>query len=160
MNAVFESREQEIQAAIKAFPCLPGQKGLLVSIQGRIAGCDTLSSSDAYEKLHGKLVRSYVLDTLLEPSRESAVVEESHVQSFLQGIIRCKEERFSSVGCGESLRFENGEIAGAALVYDTTVVHLTAFRSEPGENRVEKAHRMATLSARRRRFFNGSGSNF
>jgi hypothetical protein len=78
-------------------------------------------------------------------------------QSFLDDFGKCRGERFPSVGCGESLRLQNEEIAGAALVCEETVIHLAAFRSDPREETTAETQRMAKLSERRRRFNSGRG---
>jgi len=157
MHEVFQGREKEMRAALDRFACQPGQYGLAVAIRGRILGCDLLARQSAYARLHEKLVRSYVLDALLEPPQELRVPAEGEVAAFLAAVTRCNVERFPSVGCGESWRFRNGTIAGAGLVLDTAVIHLAAFSTDPAEEADSSLRRMQLFSHRSQRFFGRRG---
>jgi hypothetical protein len=151
MHDLFVERENDLRAALAAFPAEPGQHGLLVSIRGQVVGCDLLSRADAYGRLHGKLVRSYVLDALLgEPGVPKA--DEAQAREFLTSAAKCREERFPSVGCGESVRLQNGQTAGAALIHEGTVIHVALFRLDPMEEAAAGSRKMARLAQRRRRF--------
>jgi hypothetical protein len=151
MHDLFIERENDLHAALSAFTVEPGQQGLLVSIRGQVVGCDLVSRADAYGRLHGKLVRSYVLDAFLEkPSEPKA--DEAQAREFLASAATCREERFPSVGCGESVRLQNGHTAGAALVHEATVIHVALFRLDPMEEAATELRRMARLAQRRRRF--------
>ncbi len=158
MSEVFEARRQDTQEALAAFVCQAGQHGLLVAIRGRVAGCDTVSRSATYARLHSKLIRSYVLDALLENPRAAGSLDERQAPMFLESIAKCRAERFPSVGLGESLRLQNGETSGAALACEQSVVHLAAFRSEPGEPEAGMSPKMLSLSHRRRHFRGVSGA--
>jgi len=151
MHDLFVEREKELSGALAAFTAEPGQHGLLVSIRGRAVGCDVLSRADAYSRLHGKLIRSYVLDALLEEPGE-VKADEPQAREFLTSAAKCREERFQSVGCGESVRLQNGHTAGAALLHEGTVIHVALFRFDPEEETAPKSQNMARLAQRRRRF--------
>jgi len=69
MRDMHESMDQKIDEYLPHFPWQPGQKGTLVSINGRIGGLDLLSLDGAYGKLHPKLMKSYANDCLLYTSR-------------------------------------------------------------------------------------------
>ena len=151
MHDLFAERENDMRDALVALPIEPGQHGLLVSIRGQVAGCDLLSRADAYGRVHGKLVRSYVLGALLgEPGAPKA--DEVQAREFLASVANCREERFPSVGCGESVRLHNGHTAGAALLYEGTVIHVALFRIDPTEEAAAESPNMANLAQRRRRF--------
>ena len=49
----------ELKEYLQAFRCVPSQKGLLVTIDGKIVGLDILSREDAYEDLHLQMVKRY-----------------------------------------------------------------------------------------------------
>jgi len=65
MTDIFEAKEKELDDYLDAFPCVPDQKGLLVFVNGTVVGFDVISRTAAYEVLHPKLVKSYVMDALL-----------------------------------------------------------------------------------------------
>jgi len=149
MHDLYVHREQDLQSALASFPPVAGQHGLLVTLRGRPAGCDLLSRADAYQRLHGKLIRSYVLDALLENPTEAGA-DEAQAREFLLSAAQCREERFPSVGHGESVRLHNGRTAGAALVHERAVIHVALFRFDRDEERTAETRRMAGLAQRRR----------
>jgi hypothetical protein len=149
MHDLYVQREQDLRSALASFPVVSGQHGLLVSLRGQPAGCDLLSRSDAYQRLHGKLIRSYVLDALLENPTEAGA-DEAQAREFLLSAAQCREERFPAVGHGESVRLHNGRTAGAALVHEAAVIHVALFRFDRDEERTADKRRMAGLAQRRR----------
>lgn len=151
MNEVFKARARELQVAIDRLPCHECQHGLLVSIKGRMAGCDLLSRSAVYQRLHAKLIRSYVLDPLLEEPGQPDP-DESKARAFLGEVGRAQPEFHASVGLGTSIRFRNPTVAGAAVSHDSAVVHLAAFdlRSEAAPAGCPPG--MQTLKQRRQQF--------
>jgi hypothetical protein len=153
MNDLFAKQEKELEAALEAFPVQPGQRGLAVSVSGAIIGCDILSRSEAYRQLHDKLLRSYILDALLEkPGKASA---DDHVtEAFLENASSCREEPFPSVGLGTSVRLSNDEGSGAALVYEKTVVHVALFRRDEERDAGHGTNPMASFLSRRRNTLN------
>lgn len=151
MHDSFKTREQDTGAALDSFPLERSQHGLLVSIRGRVAGCDLLSRADAYSRLHGKLVRSYVLDALMEKPG-TPEIDEGKVREFLTKVGQCREKRFASVGLGESVRLQSGEAAGAALSHENAVIHIAAFGFDPASAPDTKTDSMEGLTKRRRRF--------
>ena len=65
MKDGYDSRAKDIDEYLGKFPCLPGQKGLLVLIDGKVAGMDMVSLETAYAALHPKLVKSYAMEALM-----------------------------------------------------------------------------------------------
>ena len=65
MKDAFESRAKDIDEYLGKFPCLPKQKGLLVLIDGKVAGMDMVSLESACAALHPKLVKSYAMEALV-----------------------------------------------------------------------------------------------
>lgn len=134
MQDLFLHREQQLKAVLQDLDPEPGQSGLLVTISGRVIGCDILSQAKAYRELHTKLVRSYVLDALLSgdesnQSQPEADPDSTPVTAFLTDACQCQEERFASVGCGTSLRLQGSRVGCAALLHEGTIIHLVMFRS-------------------------------
>jgi hypothetical protein len=155
MHDAFKTRKDEILAALKAFPHEPSQQGMLATIRGRVAGFDLISRADAYAQIHGKLVRSYVLDALLtKPGAPEC--DEKNARTFLNHIGKCHEERFASVGLGQSVRLRNSQIAGAALIHEDAVIHIAAFSLDPVSDPNAEGSSIEHLSKRRRRFDRGS----
>jgi len=106
---------------------LPGQRGLLVSINGKVVGLELLSRESAYRTFHTKLIKSYALDIEVNRSNPAANTSTVLRQQFLESAATSTESRFESPGVGHDYRFESSGIAGSALVYEGTVVHLAFF---------------------------------
>ena len=150
MQDAFKARTADLKPCLEAFPCVPGQQGILVVINGRVEGFDVISRPEAYARLHHKLVRSYVLDALLErePAKFDAPEAHSKAGAFLDEISRANERKFQSVGQGWDFRFQADKLAGSALIHEDHLIHAAFFRLDAVEDR----SRMATLHQRRHRF--------
>lgn len=145
MRDIHEAKKEDLDAYLEHFTLAPEQRGLLVMINGEVAGLDMLSRAAAFRILYPKLIRSYVMDAILhapvngkEPSREKA-------ELFLKNIFQCTEQKYDSVGYGQDYRYEGKKIVGSALVHEGTVIHMAFFKTTA----TEKAGNMSTLSRRR-----------
>ena len=145
MKDAFENRAKDIDGYLGKFTCLPGQKGLLVLIDGRAAGFDLVSLEGAYAALHPKLVKSYAMEAVALGGRDEKAVPEGAPRAFLAEALACTGQRFKSVGHGWDFRLEGKGMVGSALVYNKALVHAAFFRV----TEAEKAGRMSGLSRRR-----------
>lgn len=150
MKDVFTAREEELRKCAEVFAVLPEQVGLMVLIDGEPAGCDLLSLPKAYSTLHPKLVRSYALEALLEPSGPVTKTENAceKANAFLREIAGAQESEFPSVGYGVDHRFTGTNLGGTALVHAEEVIHAAFFRLLE----MPPSGQMASLQRRRRRF--------
>jgi hypothetical protein len=132
MRDVFESRRESLDDAIKFFPLIQNQQGILVVINGKVAGFDLISRSANYVQLHSKLIKSYVVDALLGKKKAKTDTDAAGAaaQTFIEQAIRCEEKTFKSVGYGDDFRFKGDQIAGSALVYRDSVIHAAFFHLE------------------------------
>ena len=152
MQDVFKSRETDFRQCVQSFPCLPGQTGLLVFIDGSPVGLDIVSLGGVYARLHSKLIRSYVLESLIESKNEQPPLTdpEKQAEGFLKCIASSAESRFPSVGSGLDCRFRGGGVAGSALLHEDEFIHAAWFRLDPPGDAAPDP--MASLRARRRHF--------
>jgi hypothetical protein len=143
MRDVYLARSRDVEGFLKAFKPQPGQKGLLVIVNGEAVGLDIVSREDAYERLHPKLVKSYAMDAIVERqdggSKNGKATREA--RRFIQAIARCEEEKFESVGLGWDHRFEREGIVGSALTYQDRVIHMAFFNMTEGHKRRRAAFR-------------------
>jgi len=136
MRDVFEAHSGSLDEAIKAFPLVPGQIGLLAVIDGQTAGFDLVSRAAAYGHLHGKLLKSYVMDGLVakkKKGKSEAEVTTQAAHAFVERAIQCEEKTFKSVGMGDDYRFKGEKIGGSALVHQTVVIHTAFFQLDSGK---------------------------
>jgi hypothetical protein len=131
MHDAFEGRRVELGQALAFFPCLSGQQGILVFLNGKPAGFDLVSRSEVYQRLHPKLVRSYILDALLSRERAEWKPDAAVAGEFLRQAGQATEKRFRSVGYGEALRFSSPALVGAALLHEREIIHAALFQADP-----------------------------
>jgi len=141
MSDVYQSHQASLDEVLEAFPPVPGQVGFLAVIDGEAAGLDLVSRAPAYARLHGKLVRSYVMAGLVGGEEASASEDQAGAEgavetalglarTFMARAMRSEANPFKSVGCGEDYRLRGDRITGSALVLDQTVVHAAIFNLE------------------------------
>ncbi len=147
MRDVLEAKQADLDVYLEHFPYLPGQKGLLAMVNGEVAGFDMVSLDKAYEDLHAKLVKSYIMDAIIAKPRKEKEADASAASKFLMDVLECTEKKFESVGHGWDHRFEGKNIVGSALVYERTVIHAAFFR-------IREADKVGNMSgySRRRNF--------
>lgn len=148
MRDVYAARQAELEACLKAFPSVPNQNGLLVLLNGAVAGFDFVSRPAAYAQLHSKLLKSYLIEALVEPRPVTidAARAQAQAKGFLEEALHCEENQFPSIGHGVDVRFRRKGLMGTALVHEDRVVHTAFFRLSPQED----AGSMAALRSRRR----------
>ncbi len=146
MSDIYQSREDDLRACLDAFRYIPHQKGILVLVNGRVAGFDVISLESAYEITHLKLVKSYAMDALLAKSNRHDEPSIDKARSFIEEAAQCDEKRFKSVGHGWDHRFEGKRVVGSSLVYEDKVIHLAFFRTGLDE----RIDRMSSPSSRKR----------
>ena len=151
MNDVFKARGEDLRKCLETFPLAPGQQGLLVLINGDVAGFDLISRPDPYAKLHHKLVRSYVLDGLIDsrPAAGGTAEAKDKAQRFLEEITRARQTKFQSLGYGWDFRFQADGLVGNALLHEEHVIHAAFFQLRPAEHR----EGMASLRQRRHHLY-------
>lgn len=147
MKDVYESRQDDLDEYLRAFPYVPRQRGILVCINGKATGLDMVSRESVCAILNPKLIKSYAIDAHLEMRGKEKDYEISPDKAlrFLKKASGCKEERYESIGHGTDYRFQGETIVGSALVYRDTVIHTAFFRATESE-RIE---RMAGYKRRR-----------
>jgi len=131
MTDVFEAKKKELDDCLDAFSLVPNQKGLLVFVNGAVVGFDLISRAAAYEVLHPKLVKSYLIDALLQKTNGSLKASLDDARTFVKETQSCSEKRYKSTGLGWDFRFEGNTLVGSSLEHDSTVVHAAFFRANP-----------------------------
>jgi hypothetical protein len=131
-----------LDQCLKAFPRTEGQIGLLVLINGRVAGFDVVSRPEVYGRLHERLVRSYALDALLEepPADRPAIEARKVTLDFLASLETSQEKDFPSVGYGRDYRYRTPGLTGCTLVHEERVIHAAFFSLDASEPRSDQSH--------------------
>lgn len=141
MRDVYEAKTAELNDYVKAFPVSPGQRGILVLVNGRPAGLDLLSRETAYATLHTKLIKSYALDAILQPKSDAQKPSREQAAEFLKHAALAEEQQYDSVGHGRDYRYKGADVVGSALVWQQTVVHLAFFAAAESEGSLASSGR-------------------
>jgi hypothetical protein len=153
MADAFKVHTSRLNQAIECFPCQPSQRGLLVLVNGAVAGFDVLSRPEAYTKLHPKLLRSYLLHGLLQkpvsPPPASGLDALASAHCFLAELDTAAESKFQSIGYGWDFRLNGQLTVGSALVHEGSLIHGAFFRLDAPR---QAAVSIASFADRRRRF--------
>jgi hypothetical protein len=128
MSDAMAAKRRELEEYLNGLKQLPNQVGVVVLLNGEVAGCDVVSSTRAYQVLHPKLIRSYALEALLGGEPVAANGWRDKVLAFFDACRAGTETVYPGVGRGEDYRFESPTVAGAALVAEGKVFHLNAYR--------------------------------
>lgn len=145
MRDAYEGKANELGNCIEEFPCLESQCGMLVFINGSVAGLDVIPCLPAYRSLHSKLLTSYAMEAEVNQRDGASPPTAEKGKRFLAKIGLCVESRFRSAGEGDDFRYTAPGVVGSALVAREKLVHMAFFKTT-----VEKEHeRMSTLSRRR-----------
>ena len=129
MADAMAAKSQDLENYLHTLKPLPQQKGLVVIINGQVAGIDILSSARAYQTLHPKFIRSYAIDALIQGKAVPVEKPCELAREFLAKAGACAEQVHRAIGCGEDHRFQGQGVAGAALVNGDDVLHLNLYRN-------------------------------
>ena len=128
MHDVFKQKESLLEDYLDHFPCVEGQRGMVLFAEGELVGCEVLSRTGPYRRCHPKIVKSFCIDLLdLPVEKDDKMGSSEKATEWLDSIENWKSERFKSLGEGEDLRLKNGVSHGNALVAEDTVVHFVGF---------------------------------
>jgi hypothetical protein len=148
MHDAYVARAVDIDACLAAFQAQPGQRCILVTVNGRVLGLDLFSNADIYAKVHTRLLKSYIIESLAEapkPPAENTV--RTRAEAFLAAAAACEESVYPSVGLGHDHRLRNDDVLGSALVHEDEVVHAAFFTND------EQQEEPPLAGARHRRNF-------
>lgn len=132
MKDFFSARGASFEDYLKAFPCREGQCGLLVFLDGRVAGFDYVSQASAYLKLHGKLLKSYAVESLLARNTGGSPVSVEKAGEFLENLKDTTATRFKSPGHGWDHRYSGKSMVGSVLAWRGRAVHAAFFAAGNG----------------------------
>ena len=125
MGDAYRKEEDKLNKFRKPFRPVKDQKGVLVAINGTIAGLEFVSRAEAYMRLHERIIGSYAIEAMLHDRVEHGPLNEG---SFIEEIMGADEKSYPSPGYGRDHRYTSDHITGSALTYRGEVVHSVFFR--------------------------------
>ena len=127
MSDIYVESAAQLDDYVGAFRALPGQRGAVVAIGGKVIGLELFNCPTAFSRYLEKLVRAYALDAIETPALEPRVPSATDAQAFLDLVWATHAERFPALGEGDDVRLTGAGLAGGALLADGRLVHLAAF---------------------------------
>ena len=135
MKDAYELKQNQMATYLKAFPLQEGQKGMIVFVNGQLAGMDYLSRHSAYAAIHEKLVKSHVIEAIADTKPGRPVSELPAIATaFLDRQLTAPATEHPSVGLGNDYRLEGAEDASAILAYSEQIIHWTAYPNSMVDN--------------------------
>jgi hypothetical protein len=151
MTDLYESHKDATEAYLCAFRPVFNQVGIIVFIDGAVAGIEILNKFQSFRVIHSKLVSSYVIDALettnleIKPNHQSLRAKASKLLESAQ-LSRIEERK--SVALGNDLRLESERLMGSGLEFEEQILQLSIFGSDNGNGTGGKS-KMKRASARR-----------
>ena len=133
LSDLYDRNQDMAEEFLKAFRPVDNQVGMVVLIDGEIAGVEFLARFDAFKKNHPKLVHSYVMDALekaVDKQRSEGKTSKEKVNKILQHAAGASIEKRKSVSLGQDIRLESQNIVGAGLEYEGQILQLTIFSND------------------------------
>lgn len=150
-EAMYERHHASLESYVEACVPVERQVGALFAIGDRLVGLDLFDSAATFRRLLPKLVRSYALDAMDAAAtdvtlrrvddagrRNGASDRRRHPAAgtgslraaadlFLRLVAEADTKSVAAVGLGTDVRLVAPSLAGAALVHEERLVHLSAF---------------------------------
>jgi hypothetical protein len=152
MADLYCEHREGVEAYMQALQPLADQCGALFAIDGVVVGMDLFDSAATLAALLPKLARSYALDAVETAAADAPAVPRDLAEAFLADVEKADVERFPAVGLGEDLRILAPRVAGGALLLDSQLVHLCAFRLADPVDQPTRASANLIAASRRGRF--------
>jgi hypothetical protein len=125
LDHLYTTRAEELDRWAAEYPLEPNQIGLLAFLGARPLGMDLIGCTRLFARLHGRLLRGYVMDALGSHSRARELPEEV-AQRFLDQVGAARRVESPTVGLGRYAILSDAVIGGE-LTEGARIVHLSAF---------------------------------
>ncbi|MDA8407895.1 MAG: hypothetical protein M0T73_13710 [Deltaproteobacteria bacterium] len=151
MADLYESHRDATASYLPAFRPVFNQVGIIVFIDGAVAGIEILNKFQSFREIYSKLVSSYVMDALettdleIKPNHHSLRAKAS---SLLEAVHHATIEERQSVALGNDLRLQSERFMGSGLEFEGQIIQLSIFGSDNGNGTSAKT-KMRRASVRR-----------
>lgn len=127
LHDTYIQRDNTIQEYKKAFKIQQQQNGLIVYINGELAGFEIIYNSTRYKQYHDKLLKSYIIDAISK-QQEDYVEEYVKKEDLINKIRKSKRETYESIGLGTDYRFEDEDIMGSMVLLENDIINASFFK--------------------------------
>ena len=144
LRDVIRTKKEDLQHLASHFPLVDNQVGVVVFVNGKLKGMDVITRPSVYARLHEKILKSYLVDALLEIGLKSKAslfdlgmefrfdpsVAEEKFRRFMDLALMSKKFESLSPGLGLDVRMESTHVSGFALLFPDKVLHMVLFRND------------------------------
>ncbi len=156
MADLYEAHRETSEDYLKAFRPVDNQIGMVVFIDGEVAGVELLGKFESLKKNHSKLVHSYVMDALetldAKKIKARSKASKARANKILESAGKAAVEKRKSVALGQDVRLESDEVVGAGLEFEGQVLQMTVFMKDH-QGQAEETRRAMSRASRRRSSF-------
>ena len=135
MADLYESHKEAAASYVSAFRPVFNQVGIMVFIDGALAGIEILNKFLSFREIHSKLVTSYVMDALETAGIDNKLKHQalrSKAMKLIQLARMAKIEERKSVALGNDLRLESERLVGSGLEFEDQIIQMSIFGSGNG----------------------------
>lgn len=131
MRDVYAHLEGDLAGLLRPFAPVPGQRGIVVGVAGRVAGVEYLSQPRAFTKVFEKLLRSYALDALRLGQAGQSTLDPEQARQFIISAVGQGVQSYDALGYGREHRIAGAGVQGSALTVDDALIHLSLLSTAP-----------------------------
>jgi len=124
LEDVYHAVDDDLLGLVGSLAPLPDQRGVVVAVGASVRGIDLFDNPTTLATYWPGLVQGYAMDALGAPKGEVAITD---AEAFVEQVRTAPVSPHDAVGLGQDLVIGDGVVAGHALEWDGTVVHLAAF---------------------------------
>ena len=139
MDALYKApeRAEKIRELVEALPYAEGAVGFIAVLESRVLGAELFADKALAAAYWKKLARSYAVEALDREWQRSATdtpaaaaatsAVSGREAELLEEALASEIALYPSPGMGIDLRLSGAHVAGAGLVHEGTLIHLTLF---------------------------------
>ena len=127
MSSIFEGHAATLDAYVEAFVARDGQVGAVFMVGDEVVGLDVFDQPATFAALLPKLVRSYSIDAIAQPTESEPSQSTAKAIAFIDQLREAPLENHPAVGLGEDVSIVSDDLIAGGLVVEETVVHMSAF---------------------------------
>ena len=136
----YEAIGGDLAAYREKLTCPKDARGVIVAIDGTVAGMELFDKAETLQRTWGKLIEAYATEAVWSSRSKQAKAELSDdvaalAREFLALAQRSVGESRPALGEGVHVDLEGDTLVGTALVAEGQVIHLAAFRKPEARQR-------------------------
>lgn len=128
MSDAFAQRAPDIESICSQFECPAEAVGLVAEVNGELLALDLFNSPQTLNTFWHRLITAHGIEALARKDQADTVAT-GDIDALLKRIGDAEWFDLPGVDAGVDWRFLDTELVGSALVYEDSILHLSAFTS-------------------------------